>query len=55
MNRLLPDALDQELKRRLAILVAGDSTDRRLPPRDAIVLAAITIGSFVIVATAQAL
>jgi hypothetical protein len=54
MNTLRPNAIDEELERRLAILAAGESTDRRLPLLDALILVATTIGSFVTVAIAQA-
>jgi hypothetical protein len=55
MTRLRTEAFERELERRLAILAAGEETDRRLPRVDAAVLSAITLGSFAAVLVAQAL
>ncbi|AOL24601.1 hypothetical protein Ga0102493_11468 [Erythrobacter litoralis] len=55
MTRPRPGVFEDELERRLAILSQGEETDRRLPASDAVVLAAITIGSFAVVLVAQAL
>ena len=47
--------IEQELERRLALLPYDDKADRRLPQLDTLILAALTIGSLVIVLVAQAL
>lgn len=55
MTRQRPTGFEGELERRLAILARGEDVDRRLPSADTMVLAAITIGSFVAVLIAQVL
>lgn len=55
MTRPRPTAFEGELERRLAILSNGEEADRRLPAADGAALAALTIGSFVVVVIAQVL
>ena len=55
MSRAPEPSLEEELERRLALLSRGEPIDRRLPPADTLALAAITVGSFVLAISAQAL